>query len=110
MTTTVRVLTEAQAMEAYRAVVADLAATFGMTLTPDDHPVRQGEGDPAWYSGPVLVQDFGLWYSETAWAVVWEGGPSDWSLLITPQLPEGTAYDCFCSFALSLYPEPELAA
>lgn len=96
-------LTETEAMAAYRAICAELGRPAA------DHPVRQGEGDPAWYTGPVLCRDFEGWHSTTAWAVVWEGG-HDWAYALSTRLINdgpvpGVGVDAYNSFALSLYPE-----
>jgi hypothetical protein len=32
--------------------------------------------------GPQLVKDHQGWYSDHAWAIVWEGGPYDWPQLL----------------------------
>lgn len=114
----VPVLSEELAMEAYRAIVAHLATSFGYDdLTPDDHATRQGIGDPAWNNGPVLCRDFEGWHTDTSWAVVWDGGPFEWSYLLPMggrgefgievepvRLPDGVACDSFSNVAISLYP------
>lgn len=105
LTSPPRHLTETQALAAYRAVIADLAEVFGYDLTPLERVLRQGQGDDAWFAGPVLVEDFSMWHSETAWAVVWDGGPTDWVHYVHPALPAGVGCDAFASFALSLFPE-----
>ncbi len=107
MTTRVpNALTEEEAMQAYRAVVGHLNDTFGEHLVAADRPVRQGEGDTAWYTGPALVEDFSMWHSETAWAVVWEAsGIDDWPLSVPTDLVPGVGIGAFCSFAVSLYRE-----
>src|SRR3954452_18087705 len=71
-------LTEAEAIAAYRAVCTTLDRVYG-DVAAADHPVRQGDDDPAWLAGPVLVRDFDLYGTPRAWAVVWETGPYFWA-------------------------------
>ena len=118
-TTTPAVLTEADAMAAYRAIAATLAAAYGDDVLVVDHPVAQGDDDPAWGAGPVLCRDLDLYGVAKPWAVVWEGGPYYWAdavpaggtvgfdeftLTVPPtELPPGVGAETYCSFAVSLY-------
>lgn len=107
-----------QARLAYRAVMDYVRATYGYTEeempTVDAVFIQDGRG---WPDGPVLVRDFALWHSPSAWAVVWEGGAYDWAYLASmggmgefgntvhpaEGLPEGTYLEAACSFAVSLW-------
>jgi hypothetical protein len=62
--------TKAQALKAYRAVCAALGESPVNTVFEQD--------GTRWPNGPVLVKDFQMWGSPTAWAVVWESGTYDW--------------------------------
>lgn len=111
------VLTEEQAMEAYRAVVAYLATTWAYDdLQPHEEVVEQGGA--SWPPGPVLCRNFEGWSSDTAWAIVWESGDYEWAYLaacggraelgleVKPvTLPDGVQCDAFNSYTMSLYPE-----
>lgn len=68
------VLDKREAMQAYRAVCE------AFEVEPHPEVVRQGEG--RWPTGPVLCESFEGWFTTTAWAVVWEGGPFEWAMYV----------------------------
>jgi hypothetical protein len=127
MTTTSRVLTEAQAIKAFRTIVTGLEKQRGYEpgelLRPSQGHLtgrtvvhRQGIG--RWPSAPVLVQDYGSWSTTTDWAIVWEEGPFEWvhyldggieeefGFTLKPvPMPKGVFAEPIESFSLGLYPE-----
>jgi len=86
-------LSQREAVKAYRKV----CLRYGTT----PHPVvRQGMG--GWPSGPVLCRDYEGWYSTTRWAVIWEGGPYDWTMEHFEE-DLGVFVEPINGFALGLY-------
>ena len=123
---TIPKLTEEQALAAYEALVTGLARNYGHDpeeLLGPQRAAATGElvvrrqGGLSWPDGPVLCADFEGWSTTSDWAVVWEGGPHDWTMYV----PHGGRTEdfgltvgpidlpgVFCEpvngFALALYP------
>lgn len=94
-------LTKTQAVKAYNAIVARHLTDAG--AIPQAGTFRQG-GD-LWPSAPVLVEDYGSFYSTTRWAIVWEEGPYEWALTVGQEnVPDGVFAEPIESFSLGLYP------
>lgn len=95
-------LTKRQAVKAYNALVAALGEV------PQAGTFRQGEG--AWPSAPVLVENYGSWSTTSRWAIVWEEGPFEWALRpgwdqdVRDAIPDGVFAEPIESFSLGLYP------
>lgn len=49
-------------------------------VKPEKKIRKQGDPGPV-PSGPILYRDFEGWYAVYQWAIVWEGGPHDWSVI-----------------------------
>lgn len=97
-------LTEAQAKEAYTAIVKRFEA---YDAQPHAEVVEQG--GQRWPTGPVLCRNFASWGSPTDWAIVWEEGPFEWALTTThygPQddVPAGVYIGPINGWSLGLYP------
>ncbi len=101
-------LTRRQAQAAYVAVCEKFGETPSRTTGGGIAVHRQGSG--VWPTGPILVADFEGWYSTNDWAVLWEGGPEDWSILSgygadnRPDYPAGVFAERINGYALGLYP------
>lgn len=48
--------------------------------------------------GPQLVKDHQGWYSDHAWAIVWEGGPYEWPQLLDGGLDEELLHGLYPEF------------
>lgn len=98
-------LTQAEAMDAYRAVCK--------ALSVDVHPVVVRQGMGSWPNGPVLCMDFEGWRTRTEWAVVWEGGPYEWAMWVplggqgfsAAEVAKGVFLEPITDWALGLYRE-----
>jgi len=63
--------------------------------------------------GPTLVENFETEWSTEKWAIVWEGGPLDWGLVMTfgderigkkPfEMPKGYFVENIYSWAIGIY-------
>lgn len=102
-------LTQAQASKAYELVCEKYGEHVQRSATTAKVAVfEQGVG--RWPSGPVLVRNFEGWYSTTPWAIVWEGGPEDWTSACgyggehKPVYPAGVFTEPINGFALGLHP------
>lgn len=87
-------LTAAQATEAYRAICADLGVA--------PQPGYQTETPAYGVGGPQLVKGWD-WYSHTAWAVVWEEGPFEWSYYVDREMPTSVFMEPITTWSLGLY-------
>jgi hypothetical protein len=109
MSTTVKPLTERQALAAFHSIVRALDTKLGyegqlIEATKDATPTRQGLNDPQWYRGPVLCRNFEGWSTTTDWAVVWEDGEYEWVYLSLQKSVSGEVFvEPVNGFALGLY-------
>jgi hypothetical protein len=119
--TQVPALTEEQAVAAYTALVTGLSRNYGYDGEGGEplvaHPiVAQTAAGGDWPDGPVLCRNYEGWTSTTDWAVIWEGGPYDWSMYLDGgieeefgarlqaiELPDGVWAEPINGFAVGLY-------
>lgn len=96
-------LTVRQARAAYEAV----CLKYGELPAPG---VYEQGGVTPWPTGPVLVRDFEGLYGDYRWAVLWEGGPEEWTSECgyggdgKPVYPVGVFTEAINGYALALYP------
>lgn len=86
-----------EAKGAYRQVCALLG------VEPQKSIRKQGDPGPV-PIGPILYRDFEGWHATFPWAIVWEGGPHDWSVeaSFTPELLESKfLFEPINSYALT---------
>lgn len=96
-----RNLTKAQAVAALKRV-AKHHGVEPFSLEPQ----TQGNGAAWAYSGkPALVRDYGSWSTTTRWAIVWEEGPYDWSVMLAPDVTGAAVFhEAIDGFSVGLYP------